>query len=285
MSEHVDAHGGGAPVRLPAAAGGDATTRSWVRAWPLRKTALVVLGKGAALLFVVTTGLGLLYMALLDDGPVGDADRAGVEWLEDRRTPTVNTMSRIGSMFSDTLVKVVLVAVVGAIMVVVWRRWHDGVFIAVAVIVEATVFVIASFVVGRDRPPVVTLDDPAPSGSFPSGHVAAAVAFYAGVFVVVRWHSRRRGIRLLFGVIAVVAPVIVGVSRVQRGMHHPIDVAVGVALGLATLFVVRAALARGVAEIDEVMGDSIPPQVRRLDLTRSDDDDSVRRSPTLGVNA
>jgi hypothetical protein len=33
------------------------------------------------------------------------------------------------------------------------------------------------------------------------------------------------------------------------------------------LFVVRAALARGVAEIDAVFGDRAPPQVRALDLS------------------
>jgi membrane-associated phospholipid phosphatase len=87
------------------------------------------------------------------------------------------------------------------------------------------------------------------------------------VFIVVSWHTRHRGVRLLFGSVAVVAPLIVGFSRVQRGMHHPIDVVAGIALGVASLFVVRAALARGVAEIDAAFGDTAPPQVRALDLT------------------
>jgi undecaprenyl-diphosphatase len=243
------------------------TTVSWVRAWPLRRSALFVLGVRTALLFIAATGVGVLYMEVFDDGPLGDADRAAVEWLAERRSSTLNTMTEVGSMLSDTVVKVILVAVVGGTMVVVWRRWHDGVFVAVAVIVEATVFLFSSLVVDRDRPPVETLDDPAPSGSFPSGHTAAAVAFYAGVFIVVSWHTRNRGVRLLFGGIAVAAPLIVGFSRVQRGMHHPIDVVAGIALGVATLLVVRAALARGVAEIDEDFGDSAPPQVRALDVT------------------
>jgi undecaprenyl-diphosphatase len=253
-------------VSVTAVASRDADARSWVRVWPLRRPALVVLGLGTGVLFIVTTAVGLLYMVYLDDRAVGDADRAGVEWLADRRGPTVNRLSEIGSMAADALVKVILVSVVGAAMVLLWRRWHDGVFLAVALIVEATVFVTSSFIVDRDRPPGVPLDDPAPSGSFPSGHTAAAVAFYAGVLIVVRWHTRNRWVRVPLGVLAVAAPVIVGVSRVQRGMHHPVDVAAGIALGVATLFVVRAALARGVAEIDAVCGDEVPPQVRRLDL-------------------
>jgi undecaprenyl-diphosphatase len=252
---------------VAAVAGRDVRTQSWVRAWPLRKSAVFFLCARAALVLVVTTGVGVLYMGYLDDGPLGDVDRAAVEWLAERRSPTWNTLTEVGSMLSDTLVKVLLVAVVGTAMVLVWRRWHDGVFIAVAVIVEATVFLFSSLVVDRDRPPVEPLDEPAPSGSFPSGHSAAAVAFYAGVFIVVRWHSRNRRVRVAFGVLAVVAPLIVGFSRVQRGMHHPIDVIAGFALGVVSLCVVHAALTRGVAELDEVCGDAVPPRVRRLDLT------------------
>jgi undecaprenyl-diphosphatase len=170
-------------------------------------------------------------------------------------------------MLSDTLVKVALVAVVGGAMVLVWRRWHDGVFLAAIVSLEATVFVIVSFIVGRDRPPVEHLDPPAPSGSFPSGHTAAAVAFYAGLLVVVYWHTRNRAVRAVFVVVAVAAPLTVAVSRAYRGMHHPIDVAAGLVLGLTAIAVVWVAMTAGVDEIDRTADDSVPERVRRLDLT------------------
>jgi membrane-associated phospholipid phosphatase len=68
-------------------------------------------------------------------------------------------------------------------------------------------------------------------------------------------------------VIAVAASLTVGVSRIQRGAHHPVDVSLGFALGVATLLVVRAALSRGVADL--VASDArLPSQVRRLDLTK-----------------
>jgi undecaprenyl-diphosphatase len=242
----------------------------WVRAWPLRKPALVHLVVGGLLLLVVSTGLGLLYMALLDDGPVGDADRRWTEWLEDRRTSTWNTWTDYGSMLSDTLVKVILVAAIGGAMVLIWRRWHDGVFLAVAVSLEATIFVISSFIVDRDRPPVEQLDPPAPSGSLPSGHTAAAVAFYAGLFMVVCWHTRNRIVRAIFAVVAVAAPLIVGLSRTWRGMHHPLDVIAGILLGLAALYVVRGALVKGVDQIDRE-DTTAPERVRRLDLTTPGD--------------
>jgi len=254
----------------------------WVKAWPLSRRALLSVVAGSALLFVVWSGAGLLDMWLLDDGPVGDADRWGARWLEDRRTPTWNTLSHYGSMVSDTLVKVILVAVVGGLMVLIWRRWHDGVFLAVVLISEASVFLFSSLLVDRDRPPVEQLDPPAPSGSFPSGHAAAAVAFYGGVFLVVCWHTRHRWVRLAFGLVAVAAPVVVAFSRTYRGMHYPIDVIAGILLGLATLYVVRAAMTKGVEDIDRADAD-LPDRVRRLDLTSPDPHTSDRPARQLGV--
>ncbi|MGD9704052.1 MAG: phosphatase PAP2 family protein [Acidimicrobiia bacterium] len=246
-----------------------------LRTWPLRRSVLVTLTKNGAIVLAIWSTVGLLYVWLLDDGPVGDADRRGVEWLEERRTLTRNSLSHYGSMLSETLVKVILVAVIGTAMVWLWRRWHDGVFLAVTVIFEATIFLFSSLIVGRERPPVTRLDDAAPTGSFPSGHAAAAVAFYVSVFVIVCWHTRNRALRFFFAVVAVAAPVIVAVSRVARGMHHPSDVIAGVLLGVISIIVVRSALAAGVEEIDRaaVAGAPLPDQVRRLDLTAASPDD------------
>jgi membrane-associated phospholipid phosphatase len=239
----------------------------WVRAWPLRKDALVHVGLGGLLLFVVTTGVGLVFMWFLDDGPIGDADRAAARWLDDRRTPTFDTWTNYGSMLSETLVKVALVALVGGAFVLIVRRWHDGAFLALAVILESTVFVVASFIVDRDRPPVEQVDPPAPSGSFPSGHAAAAVAFYSGLFIVVCWHTRHRIVRAIFACVAVAVPLAVGFSRAARGMHHPIDVVAGLLVGVGALVVVRGALTKGVEEVDREADPSAPERVRRLDVT------------------
>jgi undecaprenyl-diphosphatase len=242
----------------------------WVRAWPLNKPAWRVLATGGVVMLVVWSAVGLLFMQFLDNGVVGDTDRDGSRWFAEHRTPTWNTWTEYGSMLSDTLVKIALVATAGVVMIVIWRRWHDGVFLVVAVSLEAAVFVLVSFIVGRDRPPVEQLDSIPPSGSFPSGHSGAAVAFYGGLFVVVCWHTRNRLVRGIFGVIAVAAPLIVGTSRAYRGMHHPIDVVAGLLLGAVTILVVRAAFRAGVDEIDRRAADDVPDRVRRLDLTTAE---------------
>ena len=68
-----------------------------------------------------------------------------------------------------------------------------------------------------------------PDGKLPDG---------AGVYMIVRWHTRNRAVRGLFLVIAIAAPIIVGFSRAFRGMHHPIDVLAGVPIGIAAIVVV-----------------------------------------------
>jgi undecaprenyl-diphosphatase len=249
-----------------------------LRVWPLRKPAALVLARGGALLLGVWSAAGLLYMWLLDDGPVGDADRELNLWLEEHRTARLNTLSTIGSAFSDTIVKVVLVAVVGGTMVALWKRWHDGVFLATVVIFEASVFVLTSFIVGRERPPVEQLETAAPSGSFPSGHAAAAVAFYVGLLIVVSWHSRHRAVRAVLIALAVLVPLAVASARLYRGMHHPVDVLAGLALGVASLIVVRRAMCAGVADIrsDAQRDDRpVPDRVTRLDLVAGGPADGI----------
>ncbi len=240
----------------------------WHRAWPLRKSALLILATGGAAMLVVWSTVGLIFVHFLDDGPIGDADRRVNRWLADHRTPTWNTITEYGSMMAETLVKVTLVAVGAAVMIFLWRRWHDAVFLVLAVSLEALVFVLTSFIVDRERPPVRHLDPIPPSGSFPSGHAGAAVAFYGSLFVIVCWHTRKQAVRWFFGVVAVVVPLIVAGSRVYRGMHHPIDVIAGLLLGVGAILVVRAALAAGVRDIDRAdEHDALPERVRRLDLT------------------
>ena len=88
-------------------------------------------------------------------------------------------------------------------------------------------FVTASFVVDRGRPPISQLDSIPPTSSYPSGHTAAAVAFYGAIAIIVFWHTRNRVARGVAFAAAILLPLIVGGSRMYRGMHHLSDVVVG----------------------------------------------------------
>lgn len=241
-----------------------------LHAWPLRTRALVIVALGIVGMIGIWAALGLVVDRVLDDTALIDADERFPRWLEDHRTDTWNSLTYWGSMLADTFVKVGLIALFGIAAMIAYRRWHDALLLAGAVIIEATVFLFASLIVDRPRPDVEQLDSIPPTGSFPSGHSAAATAFYLALCVVVFWHTRRRWVRGIFVAIAILAPVIVGLSRIQRGMHHPIDVVAGAALGVCSVLLMRWALQAGTARLRELhdRGElSAPSQTLRLDLT------------------
>src|SRR4051812_28185320 len=121
--------------------------------------------------------------------------------------------------------------------------------------------------IGRDRPvwdyPVLVLD----SFSFPSGH-AAGIAAAAGVAIVLTsMLVRRRAVRRLVTVTALIVALLVGADRIFLGVHTLSDVVAGYLLGAA---VVLAWLAlydptpRSIALVNEPLAEAVPIERRKL---------------------
>jgi membrane-associated phospholipid phosphatase len=228
----------------------DGQTRSWWMVPPLDRRGVGMIIGTYVVMSAVLTLVGLAIVEWFDEGAGGEWDGDVNQWFEDRRTDTWTTLSRWGSGLSDTLTKIVLCALLLPVFLWLFRRWHDWTLIVGGLLLEVTTFVTSATLVGRERPPVEQLDR-APTNSFPSGHIAAAVVFYVGLAIVVRWHTRNRAVRAVFAVIAVLAPAIVIVSRLYRGMHYPTDAAAGVVLGVVSLLVLRAAVLRTIERVDD----------------------------------
>ena len=135
---------------------------------------------------------------------------------------------------AETLVKIVVTAVLALVMYAVWRRWVEPLLLALSLILEAAAFITVTWIVGRPRPDVVRLEDSPVGSSFPSGHVAAAAA-YSAIAVIVFWHTRSRWARALSVALSIAIPVVVGLSRMYRGMHYLSDVIAGVVLGAVSV--------------------------------------------------
>ena len=189
--------------------------------------------------YVVLTGaaiaVGLLIVHRLGD--VRDFDNRVAHWLGDRRTGLWNDVTWAGSGLAESVVKVTATIVLSAVFLWRWRRWTEPALLAGALVLEVMVFITASFVVDRGRPPISQLDSVPPTSSYPSGHTMAAVAFYGAIAIIVFWHTRRRVARVSAIAAAVLLPLIVGASRMYRGMHHLSDVVVGMVFGLLSLWV------------------------------------------------
>jgi membrane-associated phospholipid phosphatase len=94
-----------------------------------------------------------------------------------------------------------------------------------------------SLLVHRGRPDVMRLEDLPANQSFPSGHVAASVVVYAGLALLITSRFQRRWVSVVCWTLAVALPVVVALSRMYRGMHHPTDVGAGVLVGVGSLTV------------------------------------------------
>ena len=60
---------------------------------------------------------------------------------------------------------------------------------------------------------------------------------YVGIAMIVCKYVRNRVARSAAIVLAVLAPPAVGIARVYRGMHHPLDAGAGALIGTAALLV------------------------------------------------
>jgi undecaprenyl-diphosphatase len=147
--------------------------------------------------------------------------RAG--WLN----PVFVFLSWIGT---DGLVWLVLALV----LAIVWRRPAVFVQVAAADLLATVVSYGLRQATGRERPP---LDFPSPkplvhlphTGSLPSGHTATA---FACATILAFWLQR-------YAVPLFLLATAIGFSRVYVGVHYPLDVVAGAALGIAIATTLR----------------------------------------------
>jgi membrane-associated phospholipid phosphatase len=195
-----------------------------------------------ALLTAVMIGLGFLITHFLAHFWPFTVEEQVVRTLLAARTPAWDRVSDVVSQIAYIAGLIIGVVVVGGTMRIAYHRWRESLFLAAAVLSQLVVYVLTSRVITRARPAVPKLDHFHPMRSFPSGHVAAGVALYGGMALVLAMHSRRRGQAVAWWVMLLIIPVAVGISRMYRGMHYPSDVAVGFMIGFGCLWILRRAI-------------------------------------------
>jgi len=156
-------------------------------------------------------------------GSVGVRDNQVERWFAEHRSGSLTTVADDLSLLGETTTVLVLGPV---LMVVVWlwrRELRSVAFLAVALLGELAGYLVVVSLVSRPRPPVAILDPGLdPTHSYPSGHVAVAVAMYGGLAVLI-WIFCGPRWRWLSATL-VVLPLLVAVARLYLGAHHPSDV-------------------------------------------------------------
>jgi undecaprenyl-diphosphatase len=189
-------------------------------AFPLHRIHWGQLAAALVALTAVTALVGWLLTDALAPNEITEFDDEVAQRLVDSRTATRTDAARWGAHIADTEVKIIVTALLAVGAIALWRRWHEALLIVAALVMEATAFIVASFIVARPRPNVPRLLDSPVDSSFPSGHVAAATVYSVVVVIV-----------------CVALPLIVGWARMYQGMHFLSDVVAGMILGVATVAV------------------------------------------------
>lgn len=156
-------------------------------------------------------------------GSVGVADNDLERWFAAHRTGLGTSIAADLTLLGETVTALILTPVL-ALSVWLWKRAILPVaFMVAAVVGQGAVYLVTVNIVNRPRPPVPLLDKGLdPTHSYPSGHVAAATAMY-GAAAVLLWTYGSARWRWL-GVVLLVLPLLVALSRLYEGVHHLSDV-------------------------------------------------------------
>ncbi len=203
---------------------------------------------GLAVIAALSIGLGFLVTRVVEHAwGIGAADERVDVWLAAHRTPSRTDASLIGSIVAGGVVLPIVAGAI-ALLCAVLREWRIAAFVPVALAVESATYRATTLVVHSHRPRVVRLEHLPVNASYPSGHTAASIAVYGGLALLCTSRFTSGAVRALAWTIAMGVVAFVATARMYRGMHHPLDVAGGVVVGVAALLVlVLACRAAGVA--------------------------------------
>jgi undecaprenyl-diphosphatase len=203
---------------------------------------------GFVVLGLISIALGFLVTdVLLQSGGLARTDESVVKSIVAERTPFLTDASEVGSTVGGAPLLPILVGAI-ALVCAILRKWRIAAFAVFALVVESATYRVTSLAVPRERPEVKRLEDLPADASFPSGHTAASIAVYVGLVLLLTSRFPTRGLRFVAWAVAIVIPVFVALARMYRGMHHPLDVAGGLIIGIGALLVLLfACRAAGVA--------------------------------------
>ena len=198
----------------------------------------------AALLcgYAVLAGVSLLLALFVTDvlvqvDDIGRTDQSTIVSIVAERTPFLDDASSVGSAVGGAPVLPILVGIIGIVCAFL-RRWRLAAFAVFVLVVESATYRVTSLLVPRQRPDVQRLEDLPADQSYPSGHTAASIAVYSGFVLLLTSRFTNSTFRALAWTFAILVATFVALSRMYRGMHHPLDVAGGVVVGIGAVLVV-----------------------------------------------
>jgi membrane-associated phospholipid phosphatase len=181
----------------------------------------------------ILAGLLVTQVLVRSHGIAAD-DESVVRFLARHRSRDLTDASLVGSIMAGGVV-LPIVAGVAALLAAFAKHWRLAGFLLFALAVESGSYRATTLLIHRHRPEVPRLEKLPVNASYPSGHTAAAIAVYCGIALLLTSKVSNVRARIAIWIIAVLIPAFVALSRMYRGMHHPLDIAGGVVVGIAAL--------------------------------------------------
>ena len=194
---------------------------------------------GVLIAFAAIAGLSILFGLLVTrvvlhiHGAPHD-DEALISFLARHRSGGLTDASLVGSIIAGGVV-LPIVAGVALIVAAIARHWRLAGFLILTLAVESGSYRATTLVIHRHRPEVHRLEKLPVNASYPSGHTAASIAIYGGIALLITSRIESRAARIAIWAATALVVLFVAFARMYRGMHHPLDIAGGVVVGVAAL--------------------------------------------------
>ncbi|MFN8195323.1 MAG: diacylglycerol kinase family protein [Nocardioidaceae bacterium] len=192
-----------------------------------RPRATVLAWSGICLLLVAV----LAFMVTRDRSPLDSIDqwgRSAEDWA-DNSAGLIRVLRWIEIGFAT--VAMTTYTTVLTLALVAKRHLRAGIYVAGVMIATSLTTTVAKLAFDRQRPEWQDTIGLYHSRSFPSGHASSVAALAGVVMVLTLMLVRRRGLRRLVYLAAVLVTVVVMLDRVMLGRHFPTDVVGGALLG------------------------------------------------------
>lgn len=181
---------------------------------------------------------GALVDGVLERGDLSVYDQPMLTWVVEHRTPVLTTVMTSVSLIGGEVVTSVLAAFV--VLLLAWRRRRtEAVEFGVALAIAEGASLLVKHVLGRGRPPSLTVIGPwEQTMSFPSGHTIGTATF-ALMLSYLWWRGRPGWPRAVVGLVcSAAATVLMAASRLYLGDHWLTDVLASMSMAGAVVAVV-----------------------------------------------
>lgn len=193
----------------------------------------ILLSAALALAVLALWGLAALTEEVLE-GDTARFDRAVLLWLNEHATPGLDRVAIQVTALGDNLVVVVLAVVAAALLRLSGEKAYAA-LIVLAVGGAGVLTPVLKLVFDRPRPTVfeVRAHYEVSTAAYPSGHATMSMVVLLAVAFVIHRLAARAWVGVLALTLAGVLVLLIGLSRLYLGVHHPSDVVAGLAIGFA----------------------------------------------------